>query len=428
MLGPNVVPFQASMTFDLPTYKEYVKAGGYYSVRMMISKLIVISLVALYFYLFGIRFPDRTTLSTFLLIALALYWLPALIRFLRDRNGGTGYKRMLSNHNGTPLHQKLTFLDEHIQLFVPLTNSTYTFPYQQVRKVFETETLVVIILEFNRAVSFQKDTLTGGPLSTFLSVLLEKCPNIKRKKQASPLPGRIVHGLLVAVSVICLLLAIWWSGPVQKYRANHRSINNSMSYAQIAEALEEFGIHDIPQSVIDMLESYAGEYDPLYTPEINKCLELLSLTGMGEYNYFSGDRTPTQCGVYWFDTEVVYTDTMYTDFLLGVQALDPEALSFTDIEETASDLVAQTGWTVHSVSFTWNGRQYTLTGNSIYDWFDLDVAAQLNRILKGSGKQLYYAWDRGQGYLVFYGDKAWAKAFEQATGIDLDTDPSDLDT
>lgn len=428
MLGPNVVPFQASMTYDLPTYKEYVKACGYYSVRIMISKLIAISLFALYFYLFGILFPDTTKLSTFLLIALALYWVPALIQFLRGRNGGIGYQRMLSDHNGTPLHQQLTFLDEHIQLSVPFTNSTHNFPYHQVRKVFETETLIVIVLEYNRAVSFQKDSLTGGPLNTFIASLFEKCPKWKRKKLTSPLlPGKIVHGLLIAISVISLLIAIWCSEPVQEFRANHRSIHNAMSYTEIAEALEEFGIHDIPQSVIDKLESYDEEYDYIYTFETNKCLDLLCWTGMGEYNYFTGEWTPTQCGVYWFDAEVIFIDSMYTDFLLGIQALDPEALNFTDIEETVSGLGEETGWNVHSVSFTWNGQQHTLTGNSMFDWFDLDFAVQLNRILKESGKQLYFAWDQGQGYIVFYGDKAWARSFEQATGIDLNTDPTRLD-
>lgn len=428
MLGPNVVPFQASMTYDLPTYKEYVKAGGYYSVRIMISKLIAISLFALYFYLFGILFPDTTKLSTFLLIALALYWVPALIQFLRGRNGGIGYQRMLSDHNGTPLHQQLTFLDEHIQLFVPFTNSTHNFPYHQVRKVFETETLIVIVLEYNRAVSFQKDSLTGGPLNTFIAALYEKCPKLKRKKLTSPLlPGKIVHGILIAASVASLLLAIWWSEPVQEYRANHRSINNAMSYTEIAEALEEFGIHDIPQPVIDELESYDEEYDYFYTFETNKCLDLLSWTGMGEYNYITWEWTPSECGVYWFDAEVMSIDTMYTDFLQGVQALDPEALNFTEIKETVSGLGEETGWTVHSVSFTWNGQQQTLTGNSMYDWFDLNVAVQLNDILKDSGKQLYFAWDQGQGYIVLYGDKAWARSFELATGIDLNTDPSKLD-
>lgn len=428
MLGPNVVPFQASVTFDLPTYNEYVKAGGYYSVGVMIFKLVTISLFAFYFYLFGILSPDTTKLSTFLLIALAIYWGITLIRFLRSKNGDVGYKRMLSNHNGTPLHRQLTFLDEHIQLFVPLTNATHNFGYHQVRKVFETETLIVIILEHNQALPFQKDTLTGGPLNTFLTTLLDKCPHIKRKKLTSLLPGKIVHGLLIAVSVICLLLAIWWSKPVQEYRANHRSINNAMSYTEIAEALEEFGIHDIPQSVIDELESYDEEYDYIYTFETNKCLDLLSWAGMGEYNYFTWEWTPPECGVYWFDAEVMSIDTMYTDFLLGVQTLDPEALNFTDIEETASGLGEETGWTVHSVSFNWNGQQHTLTGNSMYDWFDLNVAVQLNDILKDSGKQLYFAWDQGQGYIVLYGDKAWAKSFELATGIDLNTDPTGLDT
>jgi hypothetical protein len=60
-----------------------------------------------------------------------------------------------------------------------------------------------------------------------------------------------------------------------------------------------------------------------------------------------------------------------------------------------------------------------------YDWFDLYAAADLADIVKAenTGKQLYFAFDGGQGVLVFYNTPQWRKAFEKATGIPLSDDP-----
>ena len=428
MLGPHVVPFQATSTCDLPSFREFSKTTTFYSTRTTVIRLIICTFFAVYIWLYGFLYPNRAWLSSVLPVFLAVFWGTYLIGFLVNKNGGTAYKQILSNNNGAPPHLQLTFLDEHIQKFNPVTNGTQIIEYFRIRNVLETEHLIILILEHRQALFFQKDTVTGGPLNTFLSALLEHCPNIKRKKLASLLPGKIVHCLMIGVSVVSLILAILWSGPIQKIRENNRVIRNDMSYSQIAQELEEFGIHDIPQSVIDELESFEDEYSYTDFYQGSKCISLLCWAGMGAYDDTSWEWTPSECGVYWFDLEVLSIDTMYTDFLRGVQALNPEILNFSDIEETVDHSGEKFGLSAHTISFSWNSQRYTLTGNSIYDWFDLDFAVQLNKILKTSGKQLYFAWDQGQGYIVLCGDKSWARSFEQATGIDLNTDPTKLDT
>lgn len=428
MLGPNVVPFQATSTCDLPSFREFGKTTTFYSIRTTVIRLIMCTFFAVYIWLYGFLYPNRAWLSSVLPLFLAVFWGTYLIGFLVNKNGGTAYKQILSNNNGTPPHLQLTFLDEHIQKFNPVTNGTQIIEYFRIRNVLETEQLIILILEHRQALFLQKDTVTGGPLSTFLSALLEHCPNIKRKKLGSVLPGKIVHGLLVCISVVSLVLAILWSAPVQELRENNREIHSNLSYREIAQKLEEFGIHDIPQSVIDQLESYETESGSTTLSQTDKCISLLTWAGMGEYDFTSWEWTPSECGVYWFDSEVTFIDSMYTDFLRGVQALNPEILNFSDIEESVDYAGEEFGFSVHTVSFTWNGQKHTLIGYSVYDWIDLSFAVQLNKILASSGRQLYFAWDQGQGYIVFFGDKSWAKSFERATGIDLNTDPTRLET
>ena len=43
--------------------------------------------------------------------------------------------------------------------------------------------------------------------------------------------------------------------------------------------------------------------------------------------------------------------------------------------------------------------------------------------VENTGKQLYFAYDGGQGMLVFYSTPQWSEAFADATGIQLFDDP-----
>ena len=87
------------------------------------------------------------------------------------------------------------------------------------------------------------------------------------------------------------------------------------------------------------------------------------------------------------------------------------------------DVEAGTG--IQKVSFDWNGASYTLEATVMYDWFDMNVAADLAELVKeqNTGRYLYFAYDGGQGILVFYGTPQWCNDFERVTGIDLYDDP-----
>ena len=70
----------------------------------------------------------------------------------------------------------------------------------------------------------------------------------------------------------------------------------------------------------------------------------------------------------------------------------------------------------------------TLEAEVMYDWFDITVAADLATLVKAenTGKYLYFAYDGGQGILVFYGTPQWRDSFEKATNIILSDDPLSL--
>lgn len=191
------------------------------------------------------------------------------------------------------------------------------------------------------------------------------------------------------------------------------------SYAEIAEILKELGIGGITDELITELENaYA-----LMPPEIliNKTATTLTYIGAGQIDYDTWEWVPDKNGVYTFDVEVFNLEKIYTFFLQGVSALGDGELNFTNIQEDLSDVNWENGTGTRSVTFDWNGETYTLEAENMGDWFDLSVADQLNQIIisKGGEKRLYFTSDGYQECIIFYRDEAWAKSFEEKTGLEL---------
>ena len=112
---------------------------------------------------------------------------------------------------------------------------------------------------------------------------------------------------------------------------------------------------------------------------------------------------------------------MYTDFLTGISSLDKEELDFKNIQEDTSQMNWEEGTGKRTVTFEWKNKQFTLEAAVEDDWFDLNVANELNEIIKksGNGKQLYFTGDGYQECIVFYRDPEWAKSFQTETGLEL---------
>lgn len=418
--------FQAQIEYDLPAYKELNKTVLRHSGKNTALLLFVMLMLLLFSFVYGVVLQSTSTLCVVLVIYLAFFWGRYLLHAYRSKNGDLVYKRMLSTNNGIPPRNEIIFKEDGIYAR-NLDNGGITITsYSQLRSICESEHFLILTQEHTLYFAVRKDSVTGGTVEELLDFLFEKGTGIKKKKLRSPLPGKIVWVSLIVFSVLGVLLALWLSPPVQAFLHRQQPINNYMSYESIAQELEELGITGIDDALIAELEAYDVEYDYVYSYDVgNKALDMLCWAGMGEYDPDTWAWTPSNSGVYWFDMEVMNLNTMYTDFLTGVRALNPQELNFSNMKEDLSWVDIEEGTGTQKVSFDWNGASYTLEATVMYDWFDITLAADLVELVKAenTGSYLYFAYDGGQGLLVFYGTPQWRNAFESVTGIRLFDDP-----
>lgn len=194
-------------------------------------------------------------------------------------------------------------------------------------------------------------------------------------------------------------------------------VEQFQSYAEIAEKLKKFEITGITDELIKKLETDYAELRP--EVEFNKTAHLLGILGNGIFDYSKATWTPTENGVYSFDVEIYNVDTMYTNSLIGVSSLNKEELNFQNISEDTSEVNWEKGTGKRTVSFEWKGKRYSLEAEVQGDWFDLNVANELNKIImeNTTDKQLFFANDGFQECIVFYRNKDWANSFEKETGV-----------
>ncbi|MCM1156622.1 MAG: hypothetical protein NC314_03185 [Roseburia sp.] len=160
------------------------------------------------------------------------------------------------------------------------------------------------------------------------------------------------------------------------------------TYVEIAEILKKFEIGGITDQMLAELEASAAQKPPEVM--FNKTAVLLSMLGCGDHDYKNWSWTPSANGVYSFDVEVFNVGKMYTDFLTGVSALDKEELDFKNIKEDTGNVDWEAGAGTRTVTFEWNGQTFSLEATDENDWFDLNVARELNKIIieNGNGRRL----------------------------------------
>lgn len=223
--------------------------------------------------------------------------------------------------------------------------------------------------------------------------------------------NKIVSALIILIS-ICLINGCG----IQEKSISYAGIEQK-SYKEVAEILKKFEIDGITEQLIDELEESYSEMPPEI--ELNKTAMLLSVLGQGDYDYSEGTWQPYTNGVYSFDVEVFDIENMYTNFLTGVSALDKEELDFKNIQEDTSNVNWDEGTGKRTVTFEWDGKTFCLEAEVMYDWFDLNVAKELNEIImeNGNDKRLYFTDDGYQEVIIFYRDAEWASAFQKETGL-----------
>ena len=91
-----------------------------------------------------------------------------------------GYKRQVLNNDNKELTHVVELYQDKVLLKNKDNDNYYPFHYTDVKKVYETKNLLVIILNLNMGIAIRKDSLKDK-LDEVKEFLLENCP-LKKKK------------------------------------------------------------------------------------------------------------------------------------------------------------------------------------------------------------------------------------------------------
>ena len=336
---------------------------------------------------------------------------------------GKAYAKVLKFFNGIVPTIYSGFDDAGIHLRCEPMGKESVIPYSSVRKITETEHTLVLLANRKHFHPVRKYSIRGGTPQ-------ELCAYIAgRAGLRKSTPSRGNGGAIIGIAYALVIAVGLGFAMAKEYAEPVLNVEPASDLRNAAQELESLGITGITPELMNKIEEMYGEISGYgYTPDYR--LDLLCYLGMGEYDENTWEWTPSNSGVFWFDCESFNLEFMYTDLLRGIRSLDPQVLNFSEIEEDLSQVNLEEGRGHRKISFLWEGARHTFTAQENYDWVDTDVLDDIAKLIAKSGKdkRLYFAWDGGQGFLVFYGDQAWANEFTKATGIVLKESIRQLNT
>jgi len=390
------------------------------------GNFIVIITLIVFFYQTYIRLDYPAAFAKGFLGITFLYILLTYLPKLINRKGGINYKRVLDANQGKPLRSVYEFTDSQMRINNADNSNSSTVEYCQLRKIILTKSLVILMMRFNQGFAISRSALNGQD-DALLSFLKERCNHLKPNRIMKGTFGKILNWVKVGLILAGVILAVCNLPFVQRLTVPDGQICNYHTCHEIADALETFGLSGADPVMLDDMEAFHEEYHDYYLTENEKVVDVLYCMGCGTYDEDTWEWTPATGGVYWFDLECFALETMYSDFLRGVSALHPE-LDFTKIQEDLSGVDTENNTGTQAATFCWQNQDYRIEGHVSDDWFDLSAADTLADIITdwNTGRQLYFAYDNGQGCLVFYQDSQWATAFSKATGVNLYTSAQEM--
>ncbi len=151
--------------------------------------------------------------------------------------------------------------------------------------------------------------------------------------------------------------------------------------------------------------------------------DLLADFGWGEYDYDTGEWSPTSDWVYALDTEIFDIDRMYPNFFAGLLSISGGEVPITDVAQDDSKVDWEEGTGTWIITLNYDGKPYTIKAQAMSDWLDCSVLKSINNILEkeGHSRRYYAMWNNYQGITILFLDRDQAKAFERATGCQLHT-------
>jgi len=173
----DTVLFTSEVTHDLPARKEVNKLYERLQLSGIVREVMVgIMLVVLFVFLCLIQHSYVFYARTYF-VFIVCYWGSKLFTLIRNRNGGSVFKRMLASNGGKPIHNRITFTDSGIRVLNTFTESASEYAYDQIRSVAQSKNYFLLYRSINQCTVVGKNTLTGGTAEEFLGFLREKCTN-----------------------------------------------------------------------------------------------------------------------------------------------------------------------------------------------------------------------------------------------------------
>lgn len=189
------------------------------------------------------------------------------------------------------------------------------------------------------------------------------------------------------------------------------------------ESLNSLGIteaNEVREPVLEWFYKYPK--DALAYMDISEWTgNILSLIGMGKYDYDYNKWISRSKQVYSFDAEVFDVGNMYGEFLEGIIPLMDDNTVITDIEEDTSGVDYESGTGTQIIRFKCNGNSYEFAAEVYYDWFQFEFIDYMNEVLEkeGTDKRLLVTYDGGQVFIIFYNTLEWAEEFYEIMGYEL---------
>lgn len=344
------------------------------------------------------------------------------LSYVINRCFNLSYKRMLQSNMGKPPHIVLYFCGDGIHSFDDNGNARGTYAYDQIRHVYENKQQYCLMLKYSTGLMVDKAALTGGSTEEFINHLSWQCAKWKGNVRTGKF-GRVMEWIVLGVTVAALALSICNLPGIDLFGSPKGTLTNDMTYEEMARELAQIGI-TISDQAIGELQAYDTEYYAEYgsdyyedNPTASKIYDLLYWESAGFYDEYTWDWTPSTSGVYYFETEVWNVDRIYSDFFLGLTAMHSE-LDFTGVTEDYSHADLEAGTGNVTVSFFFGGKQYTLTEEYDYDWFDMTIVYEIGDILAldDSENELFYYYD-GLSCMLYYGTEAQAEQLAEMTGL-----------
>lgn len=188
--------------------------------------------------------------------------------------------------------------------------------------------------------------------------------------------------------------------------------------------LEELGF-GIPEELMEEIRQWMEE-EGAYREYVERTpfYELLLGLAQPKWDQETWEVTAFPEQAYWFDWEAWDVEGSYEEILKGVESLSAGELRFEQIVTDWSGASWENGTGRIKLTFTCNGKPCSMSLQVSHDWLDNSVIKKLNGILaqlpgREGDRWIYACDDGGQGAILFYRDRAWARKFEKRTGIEL---------